>query len=260
MSPQIYEKLSGTLRTHGDSSPDVTIPFIASEKAGRWEESYERDARRDWRDLLAHRLKVLRWIVEAGLVAAVVFLLVQRKGAGRPEFAGDITGFAPRFTQRLVRFEPNYDFVPENMTRFLSEETLNRWLDLVPKGLGFLEIQDPSKYNDLPTPLEEYVNKTVYASSMTHQLHCLHSIIDSHTRLALGWPVDPDYWHVQHCFEYLRQSIMCYGDVALEGAETTFPDRKRGGSDGWDATHVCKDYGEVYTYLEGARAKDKNWI
>ena len=52
---------------------------------------------------------------------------------------------------------------------------------------------------------------------------------------------------------------MCCGDVALEGAETTFPEGK-GGSDGWDARHVCKDYGEVYEYLKGVRATDHHWI
>ena len=66
-------------------------------------------------------------------------------------------------------------------------------------------------------------------------------------------------WHVGHCFEYLRQSIMCCGDVALEGAETTFPPGQ-GGSDGWDAKHVCKDYRQVYDYLEANRANNDEWI
>lgn len=53
---------------------------------------------------------------------------------------------------------------------------------------------------------------------------------------------------------------MCAGDVALEGAQTTFPGGLKGGSDGWDAVHVCKDYGEVRAYLVGNRADDKSWI
>lgn len=39
---------------------------------------------------------------------------------------------------------------------------------------------------------------------------------------------------MNHCFDYLRQSIMCCGDVALEGEQTTFPEGFDG-SDGWDA-------------------------
>ncbi len=66
-------------------------------------------------------------------------------------------------------------------------------------------------------------------------------------------------WHVNHCFEYLRQSIMCCADTALEGDQTTFP-KGFVGSDGWDAKHVCKDYRQVYRYLEDNRADDKLWI
>ena len=62
-----------------------------------------------------------------------------------------------------------------------------------------------------------------------------------------------------HCFDYMRQAIMCSADVALEGHETTFPD-DNGGSDGWDAKHVCRDYSEVRRYLEGVRAYDDQLI
>lgn len=31
-------------------------------------------------------------------------------------------------------------------------------------------------------------------------------------------------WHDLHCSDYLCQSIMCCGDMALEGTQTTFPD------------------------------------
>lgn len=53
---------------------------------------------------------------------------------------------------------------------------------------------------------------------------------------------------------------MCCGDVALEGAETTFPIGAKGGSDGWDATHVCKNYQQVHDYLEEHRRDDNEWI
>lgn len=52
---------------------------------------------------------------------------------------------------------------------------------------------------------------------------------------------------------------MCNGDVALEGAQTTFPEGFEG-SDGWDARHICKDYTQVINHLEQNRADDKIWI
>lgn len=212
----------------------------------------------------------------------------------------------------------NRDYVPEKVEDFFSPVTRKNWVDLVPstsapmppqdspfrpiaalrecvetntraqEGLGFLEIENPEDYDGLPTPLydDEFKNRTVYTTSMTHQLHCLvrsksppslpnpglhttrantkppiaqHSIVDSYSRLAVGREPRHDAWHVQHCFDYLRQGIMCCGDVALEGAETTFPEGG-GGSDGWDARHVCRDYDAVYDYLEGHRAVDHAWI
>jgi hypothetical protein len=89
------------------------------------------------------------------------------------------------------------------------------------------------------------------------------------------------HWHMIHCFSYLRQTILCSADTALEGLETTFPDHN-GGSDGWDSKHgklfgrvivamrlmiecadlflVCKDYSQVKKYLEGVRAYDDQLI
>ncbi len=67
-------------------------------------------------------------------------------------------------------------------------------------------------------------------------------------------------WHSRHCFEYLRQSILCCGDTTLEGQQTTFPDKDQAGSDGWDAKHICRDYSQIRSYLEDNRADDKVWI
>lgn len=105
---------------------------------------------------------------------------------------------------------------------------------------------------------------------MTHQLHCLYMILDAYNTLQVS--VDLGFankvrnpWHVTHCFEYIRQAIMCAGDVALEGAATTFPHdpetgRDLGGSDGWDAKHVCKDYSQIYAYLEKETINHMKWI
>lgn len=56
--------------------------------------------------------------------------------------------------------------------------------------------------------------------------------------------------HYFHCVDYVRQAVMCAGDVALEPhSETDGPDN--GPLDGgWNGIHVCKNYGEVISYLE----------
>lgn len=119
---------------------------------------------------------------------------------------------------------------------------------------------------------------------MPHQLHCLVSIviwllpclpssntlthITQYNILEVYYAIAGDNprnvptemtFHLQHCFEYLRLSIMCYGDGTWEGAETTFPEGFDS-SDGWDAKHVCKDYGKIFDYLDENRANDRVWI
>ena len=103
-------------------------------------------------------------------------------------------------------------------------------------GMGFQWIKDTSTYHDLPTPII-WPNKTVFTTSMTHQLHCLFAIVETYSGLTSNTTLPEDHhWHMIHCFDYMRQAIMCSADMALEGLETTFPDHN-GGSDGWDSKH-----------------------
>lgn len=153
--------------------------------------------------------------------------------------------------------------MPENGSEFFTEEVRQKWLGIVPKGLGYVEVHDPSKYDNLPTrPLEgPNIKNTVYTTSVTHQLHCLYNIAQVYSGLNSDPSLIPEQMkgHLPHCFEYLRQTIMCCGDTALEGQQTTFPEGFIG-SDGWDAKHVCKDYDAIYRHLEENRADNQVWI
>ncbi|KAL1591908.1 hypothetical protein SLS60_011500 [Paraconiothyrium brasiliense] len=173
-------------------------------------------------------------------------------------------------SQQIVGFKPDPIFAPENASDFWSIETQQAWLDIVPEGLGYVEVKEPSRYSNLPKPIHDYANQTVFTTSMTHQLHCLYTMLEAYNTLqvsvALGFRNQIKMpWHINHCFEYIRQAIMCAGDVALEGAATTFPGdpvsgEDLGGSDGWDAKHVCKDFGQVYAYLEERTVNHVKWI
>jgi hypothetical protein len=199
------------------------------------------------------------------------------------ELAGDITGFAPTFSQQIVTFKPDPVFAPEDASQFWSNETQQAWLDIVPgtftlpyhsywqtltlttEGLGYVKVKNPTQYSNLPHPIHDYRNATVFTTSITHQLHCLYTILDAYNSMKVTPAKEINMpWHINHCFEYIRQAIMCAGDVALEGAATSFPldeqGEDRGGSDGWDAKHVCKDYGQVYEYLERETVRYVKWI
>lgn len=128
-------------------------------------------------------------------------------------------------------------------------------------GLGYLEIKNPEDYDNLPERLEEFPKKFVVTSAVTHQIHCLYAIAEAYSALSSNSSRVPEEtpWHLTHCFDYLRQSLMCCGDVALEGQQTTFPEGFDG-SDGWDSKHICKDYSQVYHHLDSNRANNKLWI
>ncbi|KAK4140240.1 uncharacterized protein C8A04DRAFT_15127 [Dichotomopilus funicola] len=179
------------------------------------------------------------WFVMSLLLVIVVFIPEWPKDV---EVAGDITGFARQISGHITTFVPNPAFVPENGSAFFTDEVQDKWLSIVPKGLGYVQINDTSRYKNLPNPLKSHPDST-FTTSVTHQLHCLHAIVGvvaAYTSNRLDKLPQEGTWHLNHCFDYLRQSIMCCGDMALEGQQTSFP-AGFVGSDGWDAIHMCKD-------------------
>ncbi|ORY17852.1 hypothetical protein BCR34DRAFT_583415 [Clohesyomyces aquaticus] len=270
---QKYDSLRTLEDHHSDSDTEVGD--------GDWEPEHQAPPRRRRKGVWA-TVKAYWWIVDTVLLVIILGLLVERipasvwrkvgyKESHFLQFGADITGFAPKFSQQIKKFDPDERFAPANASAFWDKDTQDAWLSIVPKGLGYVHVHNTSQYSYLPHPLHDYPNKTVFTTSMTHQLHCLYTILDAYSTLYTAATALPPKsaeiefpWHVTHCFDYIRQGIMCAGDVALEGAETTFPPDpetgERGGSDGWDARHVCRDYGQVVRYLEGVAADQEKWI
>jgi len=46
--------------------------------------------------------------------------------------------------------------------------------------------------------------------------------------------------HTAHCFDYIRQSLMCNADTSLEGKTEAGP--------GWGSKHECRDYDAVLAW------------
>ncbi|KAF7196883.1 Oxidase ustYa [Pseudocercospora fuligena] len=203
----------------------------------------------------------LPWILNAVLGILVAILAIQLWKVPRDQYqhTGDVNGIAPRFSQKLVKFMPEPRTHASIGHPDKKKETDDFWLTFAPAGFGLLDIKDysPGKYPKLAKPtIKEGYN--VVDTSMAHQLHCLHSIMDAYNQMAQGLPPhhgghmirEEDHsWHLGHCFDYIRQGIMCCGDTALEGAATMFPEGKEG-SDGWNTYHVCKAYPEVKGWIE----------
>ncbi|OBT70906.1 hypothetical protein VF21_10406 [Pseudogymnoascus sp. 05NY08] len=71
----------------------------------------------------------------------------------------------------------------------------------------------------LPESIEAYLDPgySLYSLGVYHQLHCLNRIRKSFYRDKL-LPNDDDEefnFHKNHCFDVLRQAILCYGDTSL---------------------------------------------
>lgn len=63
--------------------------------------------------------------------------------------------------------------------------------------------------------------------------------------------------HLMHCFDYLRQTIMCFGDTTLEWIPAPPNDI---GSSGWGFEHTCRDFDVISRWAEDNRLKTSEGI
>ncbi|KAI1108591.1 hypothetical protein F5Y14DRAFT_73982 [Nemania sp. NC0429] len=117
--------------------------------------------------------------------------------------------------------------------------TEDAWDSLVPLGQGTVRLSDSSQ---------------VYVLSVMHQLHCLWSIHQGFYRALHAEPTEvnlQDFPHIRHCFDYIRQALMCSADATLEPVDPVL-----GGVTGWNGTHVCSDFRTVAAWAEGHRTNN----
>lgn len=194
------------------SSTEVDESLMGDEKPWHKQQPHQPLARRSIRSKIISALWSLRWVVDTLLLLAILGLLV-RDQLRKPEvnqwdFGGDFTGVGPRcriahylstysficglgqeilaprllterlyyvVSQKIVKFEMDPSYAPTNSSEFFTDEVLEKWNELMPVGMGFVWVNDTHKYHDLPTPID-WPDKTVFTTSVTHQLHCLVSI------------------------------------------------------------------------------------
>lgn len=74
-------------------------------------------------------------------------------------------------------------------------------------------------------------------------------------RFVLGQETMADY-HIYHCIDYIRQSIMCNGDTTLEKAMTGEDGNIVRGVDGWGVGHECRSFDTIYAFAAGRRSRN----
>ncbi|KAI1461589.1 hypothetical protein F4805DRAFT_238303 [Annulohypoxylon moriforme] len=185
----------------------------------------------------------LRLALEIAMAIATVVLLVNLIHERIEERRTPI----PKFPRKSYTFLPNATYIEENMLfdEHATLSTLHNWIPLSAEARGYIHVPTYSSYPTLPAPFNMSIDHTsygpTYMMSVFHQLHCLSYVISHFQAGYAGTKLEEEVaHHSAHCFDYLRQSIMCAADTNLEGETETGP--------GWGSPHECVDYDAVLAW------------
>ncbi|KAH0426256.1 hypothetical protein CcaCcLH18_10485 [Colletotrichum camelliae] len=205
----------------------------------------------------------LLWLLSGAAMGAIVSWLVGLHQSGRDQDRGfhfvpqtDPIGFFPPISHKIQYFEKTSEYISNHSSPESLQEVKKLWEKLIPPGEGFLYISDEEATKfDFPTlihynvPPEHGVpgmplRGNAVGTTVAHSLHCLYLIMAEYDRLYQGLSPGDDFTHVDHCIDWIRQSLMCAGDVALSG--------NMGPVSGhwYQFPHVCKKWDEVYDFMD----------
>ncbi|KAL7807198.1 hypothetical protein V8C44DRAFT_337943 [Trichoderma aethiopicum] len=211
----------------------------------------------------------LRWGVIVCLQTILIVLLCLKQGGNTGsrndlqglaaggqfvETGGDINGLYKTLSHTYTYLKPEVDkFIPNMTSNDNRMEIRRNWDMLMPLGSGSVIIPDYKDHPLLGNPITDDPIRSgpLYEASWTHALHCLYYSVDSYHQLILNGPSEDDNpMHAAHCFEYLRNSILCNLDMTLEGSMSTPDDKERG------QPHVCRNREEAISWIEARRMDD----
>ncbi|KAI1456422.1 hypothetical protein F4805DRAFT_231276 [Annulohypoxylon moriforme] len=152
--------------------------------------------------------------------------------------------------------EPAYYAKDMNITR-------EAWMSLFPTGMGYVSMDSIKDAGEIPRIFQDMSTDGSgrFAVAAFHQLHCLF-LIYADFRHALNGDLAADAHslhgsHSLHCFDYLRESIICAADSALEPFLSPFDGGTQGnGVDGFGSVHQCRDFKQLFEWSEKFRYTD----
>ncbi|KAG5926196.1 hypothetical protein E4U42_003536 [Claviceps africana] len=152
-------------------------------------------------------------------------------------------------------FQPDERYVGEQ-----SAASDGAWKALMPEGMGIVTVRNTTSLPALPR-LDKSRDEQNAMVSVYHQLHCLAAKLAFANNLqyrtrtgyfaaVAGNISHSDLDHLSHCWDYLRQSVMCSADTTLEWMGST-PDQD--GTTGWGYRHTCRDWSAIFSWAQENR-------
>jgi len=225
-----------------------------SERLSRYEKSSKLSTALNW----------ARWGTVVFLQAIILFLLIPSGGVldmgwstVKTETGGDISGLYIPTSHKYTLLAPEEEkFVPNMTSNDNRMEVRKNWDMLMPLGSGTVEIPDYKQHPMLGKPIVDDPIHTgaIFEASWTHALHCLYYTVDSYHQLVVngtfGFDGIQNDAHAAHCFEYLRNQILCMADMTLEGSESLLD------ATGEGQAHMCRNRDEANAWIESRRVDD----
>ncbi len=121
---------------------------------------------------------------------------------------------------------PDVSLTPENTIHYqiFTEDAAQEWSSIFPQGGGFLRLGADGR---------------LFGLALFHELHCL-------ARIRRAMSMRQSSEHVHHCFNYLRQVIMCEANPTIEPVIPILGRR----SVNAEIPRVCHDWTRVYELAE----------
>ncbi|KJA15184.1 hypothetical protein HYPSUDRAFT_194600 [Hypholoma sublateritium FD-334 SS-4] len=114
-----------------------------------------------------------------------------------------------------------------------TAEAAQEWIVALPSGDGSYRLHSPQTKSE--------ANRAVFVS-MYHEIHCIQTFA-----VALVENQKEQWPHFRHCFNYIRQMVMCRPDLTVEAGRfvddqfvTTTP----------GSVHVCQDWRIPHDFLD----------
>lgn len=140
-----------------------------------------------------------------------------------------------------VEFEDVSMVVQENNIFSLIDD--QKWAQTMPARRGFVRLGSKGRS---------------FSLAAYHQLHCINSLRFSYTVARDGLVTDPEVLkdkigHDNHCFQFIRQSILCKADDALVPFGQ---DNRTLSGAGFGISHKCRNWAQLRNFV---LENDKKW-